>query len=363
MNESSTITLINLASALIAIVVGIIGIYLFFRNRQFGRPKLEVTFGLRSRLDFPRRLRNKTISLLVIAPKRSLQTPLLTMLIFSLRNSGREAVKNVRISFEYHKNYLVTNQTFRSFADFEPTVVADLPDSNRTSVITPALSEEDVAKIARERQVSVFQDTAQVSLNIEVIRPGETAIVYDLVDLKGSLNEDVPNSDGNGSSHVVTLLRGIQTLLDHVVVNTFIFAENHKGLKNRITVLRFVSEKELDEGLRKFVEALWLGQSPKPGLYFADPVYRWLRRKIWRIGSTQDRRVWREEVGLIRLSKVAQIKTKDALLMKELPEYSEEQCLAVKVPNYDYIKLPPHIQSSEALREWLGLPQNPILKR
>lgn len=144
-------------------------------------------------------------------------------------------------------------------------------------------------------------------------------------------------------------------LLDFFVVNTFVFSENHENLNSKISILRVPSEKHVDSALGELHKALWLGQLPKPGRYFSEPISRWLRYKLWRAGR-RSKGIYRYELGVARFSTVAEIEAHGRKLKLELPERSESQYFAFKGPNYDYFDLPANVDSHESLMDWLGLP-------
>lgn len=363
MTDSSLTTGIYVTAAVIGIVGGLLAIFLFIRHRQFSRPSLQVSFGLREPPDdVPKKLRKRPVTVFVIAPKRELRKPLRVFLFFALKNPGREAIRNVRVSFEYGEQYLISNKLLKSLANFQPTIVPELSDSESAAVLSSALSKEDIKTIQRDRKVSIFGTRAQVSWDVPIVRPGEGLILYDFLLLSGGGADDIQKLGfgQGGFSRVVALIGKIKGLLDYFVVNTFVFAENHENLNLKISVLRFASEEDTSEGLRKFSEALWLGQLPKPGLYFTEPISRWLRKRIWGVGRPS-REIFRNELGLMRFSKVVEIKAQDKRLMVELPEHSEEQYFALSSPNYDYFELPAEVDSFDSLMNWLDLPTRPTL--
>lgn len=353
----STITTIYVLAAIIGMITGGFAIYLFFRQRQFTQPKLELIFGWNRLPDeIPRRLRKKPVSIFVIAPKRELRKPLHSFLIFTLNNPGRDAIKNVRVSFEYDSEYLIDNKTFVSLAQFEPVLIPDLSDSKKATLVSSKLTSEDIKTIIQERHVDDVGGRAQVTVELPIVRPGEGLIVYDRLMLKGSGPSGIQKLGfgAEGFKHIVARLTSIKGLLDYFVVNVFVYAENHENMNSKISVLRFESERDLTDGLIGFVESLWLGQFPKPGLYFSDPISRWLRRKFWREGRFSNA-ISREELGAIRHSEVAEIKAQGKKFMMEIPEHSETQYFALSTPNYDYFGLPVGVNDPESLRRWLGI--------
>lgn len=361
--ESTTVTAIGIVAALVGIAASAVAIYLFFRQRQFGRPKLQLLFGWGPPPDnIPRKIRKLPVSVFVIAPNVELRKPLVTFLFFVLHNPGRESIRNVRVSFEYDESFLIKNELFKSLATFEPGIIPELSDSKQVAVITSGLPQAQVDAIIKDREVVVFDGRAQVSMNIEIVRPGESWVVYDVLLLPGSGPHDIQNLGfgRGGFRHIVDLMRRNKELLDHLVVNTLVFAENHEKLNSKISVFRFPSEKQIEDGLQAFRNALWLDRLPQPGLYFSEPISRWLRNKRARTGR-RGPEMFRDELGLIRHSVVAEITADGKQFSTELPEKSPNEYFAFSSPNYDYFELPAEVDTPERLMEWLGSSKQPLL--
>ncbi len=296
----------------------------------------------------------------IIIPKRELKKPLHAFLTFTLYNPGREAIKSVRISFEYDSQYLIDNKTFVSLAEFEPASIPHSSDSKKATLISSQITQEEMKNLIQERHVDVVNGRAQVAFELPIIRSGEGLIVYDRLLLPGSGPSGIEKLGfgSEGFKHIAERLKSVKGLLNYLVVNVFVYAENHQNLNSKVSILRFSSEKDLTAGMVGFVDSLWLGGPPKPGLYFSDPISRWLLRRFWGSGRL-GKKMSREELGVITHAETAEIKSHGKKFMMEIPERSEIQYFAIKTPNYNYFKLPNDVANSESLLRWLGI-MNPF---
>ena len=362
--DSPTLTVINLIAALVTIVASAVIIFLFFRHRQFSRPGLQLIIGWTPLpKEVPRKFRRRPVTLLVIAPSKEFKGPMIGYLIYSLKNSGRETVRNVRISVEYPKKYLINNSRFASLAEFKPSMVHELSNAEEAAVISPAVTSDDLKKALEDRDVNVFEGRAQVSVNLPLVRPGEVVFLYDVLQLDGHCPEGIETLGFGdvGFRHVVELIRGVSSLLDYFVININVYAENLDRLNRRVSFLRFASESAEEKDLPEFRKALWFGQLPQGGIYFTNPLYRWLARKMNWIGrSSKD--MSRMELGLTRFSIIADIETQTGEeLMLELPTRSPEQYFVLNVPNCDYFQLPPQVSDFDSMMKWLGVSTKPTV--
>jgi hypothetical protein len=362
MIASALTTAIFVVAALLGIIGALLTIYVFISKRQYGRPVLQLLFGWSSPPnDFPRALKKQPVTVLAIAPRTELKEPLLAVLTFRLQNPGKEAITNVRLSIEYGQRYVVSNQLFAALADFKPTVVPDLSTDKTVSVVHPAVSKDELAKALAERVIQTFGGRAQMTIEFPIIRPGEWYLLYDLVLLPGSGPDDLQKLGfgGPGFRHVLEKIRGVSGLLDYFVVNFFVYAENHERLNQKVSVLRFASEAASEKGLQEFAAALWLGQLPKAGVYFSNPILRRLRYRMGHVGR-RSRELFRSEVGIIRHSSVVKTETDvGQSYHRELADHSAEEYFTLGVPNCDYFELPEQVDSFESLTKWLGISQEP----
>lgn len=362
--ESPTLTVINLVAALITIVASAVIIFIFFRQRQFSRPGLELIVGWGAPpKEVPRKFRRTPVTLLVIAPKKEFKGRLVAYMIYGLKNSGRETVRNVRISIEYPKKYLINNARFASLAEFKPVVVHELSNTEKAAVVSPAVTGDEMKKTLEDREVNVFEGRAQVSVELPLLRPGEVFVLYDVLQLAGSGPEGIEKLGfgDTGFGHVVDLLRQIPSLLDYFVVHMTVYAENLDRLDRKVSFLRFSSEAAQEKDLLEFRKALWFGRLPQSGFYFTNPFYRWLARKMNWIGRSS-KSMSRMEAGLMRYSIITEMETQTGeKFMVELPTQSLEEYFLLNVPNCDYLDLPPQVSDFESLMKWLGISSKPTL--
>ena len=362
--EPFGIAILKVIAALFTIVLGSVTLFIIFRKRQFARPNLKLIVGWNSPPDeIPRQFRRLPVTLMVLAPSRELRQPLMAYLLLCLKSTTRETVRNVRVSIEYPQKYLVDNQLFASLAEFKPTIVADLSDSEHAVIVRSGLTKDQFEKALEAREVTVFDGRAQVTFEFPLVRPGEWFIVYDILLLPGSGPEGIEKLGfgDSGFKNILELIRGVSTLLDYFVINIFVYAENHERLNQKVSFLRFASEADADIDLPKFGNALWLGATPQGGIYFMSPFYRWLAHRMKWIGRTS-KNVHRSELGLARFPPVARIETHSgATFMKELPEKARQQYFQLNVPNCNYFELPEQVTDGDALMKWLGVPKTPFI--
>lgn len=358
--------IISILATVVGIVGGVLGIYLIVRKGQMDRPDLKLNVGLAGQQpgDIPKKFRNIPPSIVVISPMQGTTDPLIAFLFVKLENRGKESVKNVRLSLRYKERYHVDNHLMESISQFEPAVVRTPRIPDKALLIQSRMRREEVRKSLEQRQVSVFGGIAQISCEIPIIRPGEKVIFYDLLKLQGTGPDDFQDgmTGGGGFQNVLTRIREIKSLKDFFVADIDVFAENHRSMSSRVSVLRFASEadQEGERAIEKFLEALWFGKRPKPGIYYADRFVLWRRRKKNLIGSLS-RGIFRHELGFITFSEFAQIKTKDKQTFSlELPEVSQVQHFAITSPNCDYFNLPARVNNFETLMEWMGFPSSPL---
>ena len=356
--DSPLLSGISLVATIIGVLTGVLAILLFFRQRQFSRPNLQLIIGWDSPShEIPRKLRKLPLSFVVMAPARSLNEPLIVYLPFCFKNPGRETVRNVRVSLEYPSDYLITNTVFESLADFKPTIVPDIGKADHVGLLKPQFTPEQLQEMLKVREVVEFDGRAQVTFEIPLIRPGEWLIMYELLRLPG-LGPHSIEKLGFGSpgfNHVLDQMRKIPSVLDYLVVNLFVYAENHKRLNRKVSVIRFTSEADADRDMLKVGNTFWFGKLPPPGLYYTDRFYRWLGYKLGWIGRA-GMSVSRRELGLMLFPKVATIETKTGKkYKKELPARARQQYFALTMPNCDYFAFPPQVNDSDSLLKWLGL--------
>ena len=362
--DSPTITVINVVAALVTMIASAVVIFVFFRQRQFSRPGLQLTIGLNAPpKEIPRKLRRKPVTLLVLAPGKDFSGPLIGYLIYCLKNSGRDTIRNVRISLEYPRKYVINNARFASIAEFKPSVVHELSNAEEAAVISSAVTQDEMKKALEDREVNVFEGRAQVSVNLELVRPGEVFFLYDMLQLDGSGPEGIEKLGFGdlGFGHVVQLIRKVPNLLDYFVINISVYAENLARFDRKVSFLRFASEAAAEKGLPEFRKAFWFGELPQSGIYFTNPLYRRLARKLNWIGrSSKD--MSRMELGLTRFSVIADIETQAGeKLMLELPTRSPEEYFVINVPNCDYFELPPQVSDFDSLMKWLGVSTKPAV--
>jgi len=362
--DSPTITVINVIAALVTIVASVVIVFLFFRHRQFSRPGLQLIIGWKAPpKEIPRKFRRKPVTLLVLAPAKEFKGPLIAYLIYCLKNSGRETVRNLRISIEYPKKYLINNSRFASLAEFKPSVVHDLSNAEEAAVLVSAVTGDEMKKALEDREVNVFEGRAQVSVDLPLVRPGEEFFLYDMLQLDGSGPEGIEKLGFGdmGFKHVVDLIRRVPSLLDYLVININVYAENLDRLDRKVSFLRFASEAAQEKDLPEFRKALWFGKLPQSGIYFTNPLYRWLARKMNWIGrSSKD--MSRMELGLMRFSIIADIETQSGeKLIVEIPTRSPEEYFVLNVPNCDYFELPPQVSDFDSLMKWLGVSTKPTV--
>jgi hypothetical protein len=94
-------------------------------------------------------------------------------------------------------------------------------------------------------------------------------------------------------------------------------------------------------------------------VYFSNPILRWLRYRMGRVGR-RSRELFRSEVGIIRHSSVVKTETDVGLSYhRELADHSAEEYFTIGAPNCDYFELPEQVDSFESLTKWLGISQEP----
>jgi hypothetical protein len=363
MPESSLTTVIYVISAIVGTIAAIFGLIAIFRPDIFSRPELKLDVGWGRRPDdLPKKHKNLPVRHLVFAPTKQIETPLVVFVMFAVRNRSRQPLRNVRVLLEYGDQYVIKNQMFKSIAKFGPAVVDELSNSETATVIRSALTDDDIKRIIDQRQVTVFSDRAQMALEEPILRPNESLYMYDLVWLPGRGADDIQKLGfgADGYKNVLNETRKIKGLLDHFVINIIAFAENHKGTSSKVSVLRFTSEKDVEAGLKQYGESFWFGHLPKPGVYFDNPIKRFIKRKRNQIGR-QGREMRRDELGLITYSRSAEVTVpsesghgKIEKLVLEVPDHSAVEYFVLFLPNCDYFNLPPWVKSFETLMKWLG---------
>lgn len=261
---------IALASLAVAIIGAAFGIAIIIRKQQLVQARLHLHVGW-SRLTWI--ARNPKLSKL--AAKGSLRTLIigtdstlcheaLAVCPILLENATRVPITDLRLQLEYPADYLI-----------DGAVIVD-----HTREIAAVL---EPLQGPKERTTFRLTERAWVSFEIPILRPGEKAIIPEVLHLKPlntlALPEDSPN---RSLIHRLTQrFANIQEFLTVIPIHVHVYSSNCSPISADVFLvwLHATSMEQLLECSKRWAETLWNGKHPTPGWYFVPriPWNRWSR--------------------------------------------------------------------------------------
>jgi hypothetical protein len=254
--------------SVVGLVVGVVGTVIAVaaavRGRQLSRPRLVVTIAPpEPDPSRPKAIRRAPFAGLVVgtaqrADSRQFVCPIV------LSNQSAIPINDLVLMLEYPREYLI-----------EHVVFLDL--------------QKEAARVYRfkeERQVFQMSGIAKVSLDLGLLRPGESVMTADVLDLKplsksftghDSYDEDLAHRIGSR-------FREVTGLIGIVPINVYIRASNMPPQAFAFTILWLQggSVSEVGEATIAVADASWEGRQPIPGCYLRPFILRALRKPVLR---------------------------------------------------------------------------------
>ncbi|HEY0003843.1 MAG TPA: hypothetical protein VGB17_03450 [Pyrinomonadaceae bacterium] len=357
--------ILALIGALVTIVAGVLTILRILRKKEIFLPNLRLSIPWMDwPQDLPKKSRKLKPSIVVIAPEKKLNNPIIYPLLLGLEVPAKgEAIKNVRIMLEYNQAYLIDNPMLEEIVQFEPSIIKTDLRAKEIKVMVPSMTKDEVKKHLEQREVAVIGDQAQVVYEIPLLRKGEKLVCQDFILLPGLKKPDPFQNHPGGFQNILKLMQKMRNLNDYFLVNIWIHAENHPEIKTSVAVLNLVRKTGYQESLRDFVTCLWFGEFPKPGRYFTGGfLNNWILKKLNYTGRLNSK-ITKVEMGIIYGFKNRQIRTMARRTFSLFPiEDTDCEIFTFETPNCDYYNLPSSVTNFSTMWSWLGLPKKPTFR-
>jgi hypothetical protein len=258
--------LFSVVSLIVGVVGTVIAVAAAVRGRQLSRPRLVVTIAPpKPDSSRPKAIRQAPFAGLVVGtPQRADSRQFVCPIVLS--NQSAIPVNDLVLRLEYPSEYVM-----------EHVVFFDL--------------QKEVARVFRfkddNRQVFQMSGMASVSLDLGLLRPGDSVMTADVLQLKPHSKNLTGNKfyDEDFANRIGCRFRDVRGLIGIVPINVYIRASNIPPQAFAFTILWLQggSISEVGEATIAVADASWEGRHPISGYYLRPFILRALRKPVlWR---------------------------------------------------------------------------------
>jgi hypothetical protein len=374
LNELAWIALEFLTAlpGILALVAAAIATAVIFRHRQLSRPEIEIDLSDESIVDQAgstltrrqrRKLKRSKFEILAYT-SMSDEPKHIMCFVVGIKNTGKVAAKNIRISIEYDASFALTQKEVKDvYKMTDATAILHSGDGKTAYGVLEEDLESDSAEHLDKRSFSISRSTAYSSFEIPIIRQGETPLLWEPLQCPGHERgiESEYDAAQVGFHNLGRYIAGIDGVHAAFSVKVAVFGDGLRPVERKVIVL-FVSGGAGDKALAESGRGFWYGGSPAPGWYFSEAISLWLMRKFG-ISGRLSPSIKRQALGLCFHPKYGEGTLPSGKPIKfQLIDYTASQIFELGVPNCRLHDIPSFVDSYEMLERWL-LIGPPIFRR
>lgn len=361
-------TYLEVVATGVSVLVGVLTVLVILRRKQMAKPRFRLILGipLKSKIRRKKEFRRFSLTSILFAEDGGpYPVPKILIVPYTLDNNGKEAIKDIRLQLEYNEAYAIDDAELPSILDIEPQVLPSKSCSKDRIVFQSQLGKDDIEKVKKHRTCYKFAGRAIVAYEVPLLRPGEILVIPDIIRMesRGVPDREQGRFEDSGFRHILERISDIEIVRDFFVVDVNVYSETCPRIKETVKVVRIdgASEQLVEEFLKRLSSALWLGNFPKPGIYFRDPITSWILRKFGFVGK-MGREAYSYELAMLIVSRPFILKIGNRRMAVHDLQQAEIGLGSFVAPNCNYLELPLWVDSNEKLNQWLGLSRKPLIQ-
>lgn len=259
----------TLISTIFGVLGVIFGIFLAIRNNQHKVPQIAIKPGFQAfsiEIDDEKgpaanqKNSYKTepfIETIVYGIKKNGPSRKVVFCPYTIYNNSKIPIKNVELKIEYSQRF---------FFDFDRELNQKVMGELDEQVIE--LSQNNAYK----RECSQIEGRTQITINLDLIRPGQCDVIFDALNLsethQQSGRDDLYEA---GLGHLKKKMKGNEKFVDFSVIDYFVYSENCEPIRNKLKVFWVDSDsgEEIVQVMNQLLPSFFGGKLPKGGRYLS----------------------------------------------------------------------------------------------